>query len=504
MTDEFAVEPSSASCWASQQSGVSATVSVSDAPREVSVTTTAPGLVTVELSCTNTGYVTGTATAVFTAVSIPAQPPVVISYFDGGSRSGAGLMTDLFTVKPSTAKCRPSRVSGIAADVWLSDDSWQLREISVETTGIGSVTVRLTCWHARHLSDTEYAVFTARTPTVKITGFDGVSGPSPLASEFTVEPSSARCYPIKGPGSDDVTLSWLDKLGRSRKLKVEKSTPGTVTVYMFCTEGPYNFDVATADFIVTEDEDQPEVVISGFSDSSGTGVLTSKFMVTPSTAICRGVVWRGPWVKVEFLDNMGQDREVFVKADTPGKMTVRLTCSKAGYSTGVEYSEFNLLPAAVEITNFVGGSRTGVRDMTGTFDVAPATADCTASASDGTEATVSPSGTSRTVELTTTTSGTITVTVTCGEEEDYADGTATADFTTREGACSRSLTLESDSTAIGGLLESSTVDPCRSSQLGNSKTLITPTVSTLPFRLLRWSPSTLNPPLQRTLRSHCM
>ena len=90
---------------------------------------------TVELSCAYTGYTTRTRTAVFTAV----PPVVVVSGFSGGSRAGAGLMTDGFTVSPSSASCSASRLSGIAATVSLSDNAGLLREVSVTTTGTGSV-----------------------------------------------------------------------------------------------------------------------------------------------------------------------------------------------------------------------------------------------------------------------------------------------------------------------------------------------------------------------------
>ncbi len=53
-----------------------------------------------------------------------------------------------------------------------------------------------------------------------------------------------------------MTLEWLDKLGPSRELEVTKPTAGAVTVSVVCTEGPYNFDFATADFIVTGAEDE--------------------------------------------------------------------------------------------------------------------------------------------------------------------------------------------------------------------------------------------------------
>ena len=341
MTDEFAVDPSTASCSASQQSGVPATVSVSDSPWEVSVTTTGTGEVTVQLSCTNTGYVTGTATAVFTAMHIPAPPPsVVISYFDGGSRSGAGLITDDFSVKPSTASCRASHYSGIAADVWLSDNSGGLRTVSVWTTAPGSVTVRLRCWLAGHLSDTEYAVFTARTPPVEITGFDGVSGSSPLASGFTVEPSSALCFPLKGSGSDDVTLSWLDDSGRSRKLEVAKSTPGAVTVYMFCTEGPYNFDFATADFIVTEDEDETvdcvrtlELVANPDFTLEPEYVFYDGWLPVPDTDRCLSSVLGDTFTrhyanKFRFSTNSDVTISVFADPDTSRDPRLKLTVIK--------------------------------------------------------------------------------------------------------------------------------------------------------------------------------
>ena len=347
LTGTFDVVPSTATCTASGPVTVSrsissapqVTVSVSGASRDVAVVPSSHAeQVTVTVTCSTTNH-SSTASAVFI-------PPVRISGFGGASRAGPGEITDDFRVTPYGASCSVSHSSGVAASVSLSDNSGELREVSVNTTTTGSVSVRLTCTDGGVSTTTDPQDFSATPrvvvvppvvarPPVKITDFDGVTGPSPLVRKFTVEPFSALCFAVKESGSDDVTLSWLDNWGFSRTLSVTTSTPGTVTVLMICLNG-LRVDIVAADFIVKPTvrcERDLELVANPDFTLEPEFVFYDGWLPVPSTDTCLSTQLGNAQTrhyanKFRFRTNSDVTITVFADPDTSRDPRLKLTVIK--------------------------------------------------------------------------------------------------------------------------------------------------------------------------------
>ena len=259
LTGTFDVVPSTADCSVSGPVTVSrsvaltpqVTVSASGASRDVEVVPsshTEP--VTATVNCSQVEYLSVTATVVLT-------PPVRISDFDGATIVGAGEISDDFRVTPKGAECTARNVRGLPAiPGFLPNANAGEHTVFVRTSTTGSVTVEVTCTHMGE-STFQRAAFVAEPPPpvdpleVAITGFGGVSGPSPLTAAFTVTPVTAQCVPYTSPRRADVSLRWTDRQGDSRAFSVTTATAGPVGLAVVCYLGGHTLGHASAEFVVT-------------------------------------------------------------------------------------------------------------------------------------------------------------------------------------------------------------------------------------------------------------
>ena len=310
---------------------------------------------------------------------------------------------------------------------------------------------------------------------MEITRFEGATreGEGAMGDFFKVSPSSAECS-VRGAiqGPPPLLLGRLASVvlmynsGSWRKVSVTTNFAGSVTVELTCTETGYVADVQSREFIA-----KPLVVITGFDGDTGAGTMTDSFEVSPPTASC--LPYRDSGVSASMsLTGSGRSRSVSVTADTAGRVTVVLRCTKTGYVTASVPAVF-IAQSRVVISEVVGGTRSG-DTMTGSFRVWPSTAACSAPRPTGVTTPVSfpdDSGSSRTVSVTTTAPGPVTVALRC-TKTGYVTDTASMAFTAPPAppeVCENPLTLGSDSTAVGGSLAESTTNPCLSNQDGNAQ-----------------------------------
>ena len=314
---------------------------------------------------------------------------------------------------------------------------------------------------------------TPTLPPVEITRFEGATreGEGAMGDFFKVSPSSAECS-VRGAiqGPPPLLLGRLASVvlmynsGSWRKVSVTTNFAGSVTVELTCTETGYVADVQSREFIA-----KPLVVITGFDGDTGAGTMTDSFEVSPPTASC--LPYRDSGVSASMsLTGSGRSRSVSVTADTAGRVTVVLRCTKTGYVTASVPAVF-IAQSRVVISEVVGGTRSG-DTMTGSFRVWPSTAACSAPRPTGVTTPVSfpdDSGSSRTVSVTTTAPGPVTVALRC-TKTGYVTDTASMAFTAPPAppeVCENPLTLESDPIRVS--LRASTTNPCLSNQRGDAQ-----------------------------------
>ncbi|WP_419932390.1 hypothetical protein [Candidatus Poriferisodalis sp.] len=349
VSDSFTVSPDDATCTAARKSGIAADVEISGtgSTRTVTVDTEGrTGSVTVEARCTKSGFRTATDTGTFTA-----RPEVVISGLSGRTRTGAGTMTDAFTVSPSNASCTASRSSGISATVSLTDNSGSSRTVSVTTTGTGSVDVRVRCTRSGHASDSQTVTFTANRPRVSISGFGGASrnGPGEMTDHFTVSPTSASCSAQHESGIS-VALEFTDDTSGSRALKVTTTGTGEASVKVTCTATGHTSASDTATFTA-----RPLVTISGFDGATrtGAGAMTDDFTVSPSNASCTASRSSGISATVTLSDNSGSSRTVSVTTTGTGTVRVRVSCTRTGHVAAADTENFTAEEITVDSVGLV-------------------------------------------------------------------------------------------------------------------------------------------------------
>ncbi|MYJ47888.1 MAG: hypothetical protein F4070_09665, partial [Acidimicrobiales bacterium] len=313
---------------------------------------------------------------------------------------------------------------------------------------------------------------------VGIHGLNGnaIIGTGTVADHFTVAPADAACTPSTGT----VTAG---ENGR-RVLTATLTALGTTTVTVTCTHTGYRTATATSTLRALKPVASVEIDASaGGTCKPFAGTLDphvdQAFACTmaQSTALTVGAVASGASPRMS-LTWTSDDSATVAPADNgldvsvigssvvfarSGTGTIRCTADadvtlNVRIGGAVEHTtalKIDCKPP-VEITNYIPGTRNGPGPMTGTFDVAPSTAQCTArhlAGITGQHAAAAGTGTSRTVSVTTTATGALDVEVKCSNDG-YADSTATATFRANdEAACTTGLgTLWHGSTSRTGTL----------------------------------------------------
>ena len=334
----------------------------------------------------------------------------------------------------------------------------------------GQYTIEATTY--RNGATGRYTLRVTAQPDVLIHGLNGNSivGTGTAVDHFTVAPAAAACTSSTGT----VTAG---KNGR-RVLTANLAALGTATVTVTCTRTGYRTATATSTLRaltpvsdVTVDADA-EGSCTQFAGTLDAGVDKKyECTMTRGGQMILGAEATGPsaqmslgWAAatgVRVVPALGDldasvvgDAVVFAQSAS-GKVTctadgdITVTVSIRGTAHHTTKIRVTCKPP-VEITSYIPGTRNGPGPMTGTFDVAPSTAQCTArhtAGITGQYAAAAGTGTSRTVSVTTTATGALDVEVKCSNDG-YAASTATATFSARdEAACS---------TALGALWHGST------------------------------------------------
>ena len=304
---------------------------------------------------------------------------------------------------------------------------------------------------ARDGSDTDRIRLTVDCdplPSVEISGWDGDSrdAPGDMSDDFTVSPSSSSCTASRSSGSISAGEVDIDISGAgtsTRTVDVTTTATGSVVVEVECSRSGHNDASDTATFTAR----RVAVSISGWDGASGTvgDVLTDAFRVDPTTASC--TARRRSGISSSDLDiaisGTGLVRTVTVESDVAGTASVEVRCTNSEYSTGTARASFVFaaLPD-VSISGWNGDSRDAPGAMSDDFTVSPSSSSCTASRSSGSitasEASIVISGagsSTRTVDVTTTATGSLVVEVECSRSG-HNDASDTATFTARRIAVS--------------------------------------------------------------------
>ena len=333
--------------------------------------------------------------------------------------------------------------------------------IADKTLAPGRYTIEATTYAARRTG--RYTLTVTAQLEVLIEGLDGNSiiGTGTAVDYFTVIPAGATCTPSTGTVTDSGD-------GR-RTLSVSLTALGDTEVTVDCSFAGYR--TATAASTLTALTPVSDVSVDATAEGTCTkfsGTLDagvdSKYTCTmtrggrmtlradatgPSAQMTLG--WTAA-VGVGVLDEAG-DLDIWVVNDAvvfsqAGTGTV--SCAAGGdialtvsIDEVVQHSTVVSVTCVppVEISNYVPGSRDGAGAMTGTFDVAPATATCTAAHAGGISGlpAAGGTGTSRTVSVITTATGVLDVEVECFNAG-YGTSTVSAAFVARdESACVTSL-----------------------------------------------------------------
>ena len=314
---------------------------------------------------------------------------------------------------------------------------------------------------------------------VGIHGLNGNSiiGTGTVADHFTVAPAGAACTPSTGT----VTAGTNGR----RILTATLTALGTTTVTVTCTHTGYHTATATSTLRalkpvsdVTVDADAEGSCVR-FTDPLDAGV-DKKYTCTMTRGdeMILGAEATGPSSQMIFgwaaatgvrvvpalggLDaSVVGGAVVFTQAGTAtvrctADADITLTVSIDGVAQHTTKIAVDCDPPVV-ITNYTAGTRNGPGPMTGAFDVAPATARCTARRVGGFTAAGDPvpggTGTNRTVSVTTTATGWLDVEVECSNAG-YATSTATARFRADDDAA---CTTELGTLGHGTRVESGTL-----------------------------------------------
>ncbi|WP_419853862.1 hypothetical protein [Candidatus Poriferisodalis sp.] len=255
----------------------------------------------------------------------------------------------------------------------VTDPGGGRRVLSAELTALGDTDITVTCRRAGYGTATAASTLTALTPV----------------SNVTVEAASGgTCGPYRGTLDAGVDQAFACTVTAGTPLTVDAEATGSSSRMKLVWTAQAGATVMTPD-----DGDLSVSVVGGevvFARSgAGTVTCTSDAEVTLDVRI----------------DGTAEHTTV-----------LKIDCEPP-----------------VRITDYVPDSRDGAGVMTGTFDVAPATAQCKARHAGGIAGRPSEdgTGTSRTVSVTTTATGWLDVEVECGAA-DYAAATAAARFVARD------------------------------------------------------------------------
>ena len=281
---------------------------------------------------TNIPYTYHNASGIDTGGTVPACPTpaasVQITGLIDGSIEGAGVVSEAFTVSPSSAVCSAGWVSGIVAVVSMSDNAGPVRVVAVDTGRLtGAVSVRVACSGAGYETATVSVVLTARPQgcttalgslgSLRVTR-RGVwsadagclssqrgNAQTPFyarfytlsldaAAEVTIDLSSSEdtyLYVLSGHGSSGTRSHYNDDAGSGTydsQISVELAAGGytiEATTYDARTTGGFTLTVATD----IEDAPEPDpATVSGLAASydATVGVLFSVgFTYEPEAAV---------------------------------------------------------------------------------------------------------------------------------------------------------------------------------------------------------------------------
>ena len=329
-------------------------------------------------------------------LSIDARLDVLIEHLDGASRPGTGTVHDYFRVTPSDATCTSS--SGTVTD---RENGW--RALSTQFTTLGDTTVTVTCTAAGYRTATATSTLTALAAVGDVT------------VEATANGTCTKSADTAEAGIDQKYSCTMTR-GTKMALGAEATGPSTQMTLQWA---------ADAGVAVLAQPGHTDVSVVGGTvvfSRAGTGTVTCT-----STA---DVTLR-----------------VSIGSKTEHTTVVSVTCEPP-----------------VQITNYVPGERNGAGAMAasetdalvGTFNVAPASAICTAVNVGGIDGKPTPggTGTSRTVTVSPAATGWLDIQVRC-EAGGYATSTATARFWVRDDAvCTIALgTLAHGSRTASGTIE---------------------------------------------------
>ncbi len=317
----------------------------------------------------------------------------------------------------------------------------------------GIYTIEATAYGSYRTGDYDLTV-TAQLE-VLIEGLDGgaVIGTGTARDYFTVTPADASCTPGSG------TVTDVDDDGR-RVLSVGLTALGDTDVTVECAHDGYTAATSTSTLRALVPVSSVEVdADSGGTCADWTGTLDAgvdqKYActMTRGDTLVVGVEASGPssrmtlgWAAGTGVTFEGADGDLgaavlngavqWTREGTGGvtctsDADVTLTVSIDGVVEHTTVLAITCVPP-VEITSYVPGSRDGAGAMSGSFDVAPATADCSASNAWGISGAPSAggSGVSRTVSVSTTDTGRLGIQVSC-ENVGYATAAASAAFVAR-------------------------------------------------------------------------
>ena len=314
----------------------------------------------------------------------------------------------------------------------------------------GDYTIEVTTAKKRHTGDYRLRVQARLGVLIDNLHGNSIIGAGTAADHFTVLPPDAACTPDTGNITD---------LGDGqRTLTADLTAPGDTTVTVTCRRAGYRTATATTTLTALDPIDGVTVdAASGGTctkHTSGTldDGIDSKYACTmtrgqtmtlqadatgPSSRTTLG--WAAA-VGVRAVPSLG-DLDVSVVGDAvtfTRTATATVTCTADSHITltatitGTTRHTTEIAVTCqppVQITNYTPGTRNGPGPVTGTYNVAPAAADCTARNTGGITGTPTPggTGTARTVTVTTTATGTLDIEIEC-EADHHTTTTATAQF----------------------------------------------------------------------------
>ncbi|WP_419907649.1 phospholipase A2 [Candidatus Poriferisodalis sp.] len=250
----------------------------------------------------------------------------------------------------------------------VTDPGGGRRILSADLTTLGDTDITVTCRRTGYGTSTAASTLTALTPV----------------SDVTVEAASGgTCKPFTGPLEPGVDRPLVCTMTRGAQMTLSARATG------FSSQTVFGWAAATGVRVVPALEGLDASVVGDavVFTRTGTGTVTC---TTGGDITVTALIW----------------------GTVHHTTTVSVTCEPP-----------------VEVTDYVPGSRNGAGPMTGTFRVVPATAQCKARHADGIPGQPAPggTGTSRTVSVTTTTTGWLDIEVECSKSG-YATDSATARF----------------------------------------------------------------------------